>query len=117
MLDYLKTVRDRMRSNREIDSLDDRVLMELGISRYALRKLSATSQTVMRRFTAMSSRQNVAPTALSSDMQNMSVLVERCRNCGNTRACAEFLDDSSVGSERAAFCPNFAEFRRLSHRA
>lgn len=116
VMGFLKTFRDRTRSTREIDSLGDNVLADLGISRAGLQKLSSTSQVVMRRFAAMSTRQGVEPADIKGDLQDFSVLVERCKNCGETRACAKFLADSSVGADQAAFCPNLPEFRRISHK-
>ncbi|HEY9037990.1 MAG TPA: DUF6455 family protein [Roseovarius sp.] len=114
MLDYFKTFRDRMWSSREIDSLDERLLEDIGISRFGLRNLSSTSKLVMRRLMAMSTRQNVDESALLGDLQNLSVVVERCKNCRKTRACAKYLAAQSVSPDEATFCRNLAEFRRLS---
>ncbi len=117
MLDYLKRIRGRMRSTREINCLDERVLEDLGISRSGLRNLSSTPQAVMRRFTAMSTRQCVDDGALSDDLQHLSGLVSRCQSCSKTRACEKFLVEPAAAAEQATFCPNFAEFRRLSDQA
>lgn len=117
MFNYLKTFRDRVRSNREIDSLDDRALADIGISRFGLRNLSSTSQLVIRRLTAMATRQNTDHTALLGDLQNLSFVVERCKNCGQARTCAKFLADPSVDADHATFCPNLGEFRRLAHKS
>lgn len=114
MLDYIRTFRSRVVTAREINSLDDSVLADLGLSRVGLRELSLTPQPIMDRLTAMARRHQVDRPTLSGDPQIMSALVKSCAGCRETRECSRFLADPAAQGEQATFCPNFAEFRRLS---
>lgn len=114
MLDYLKSFRGRARLSREINFLGENVLADLGVTRTGLRQIMRTPQAVMRRMLAMATRQRVEQPVLLRDLQKLPVLIERCGECRNTRACADFLGDASADSAQATFCPNLADFKRLA---
>lgn len=114
MLNSIKVACKRMRTAREINSLNQQILDDLGISREGLRKLLFTPTIVMRRLTAMATRHHVSQPYLSSDLQLLSTLAASCSTCSLARACAEFLGDNRAIREQAAFCPNYAMLSELS---
>jgi hypothetical protein len=118
MAPFTHWVRDwlaRSHRAREIESLSDRDVRELGIDRNTLRELASHPADVPERMSRMARVFGVDPAAIHRQRGRGFDMTMTCGLCRDRKACArELFGDAPSSPERCGFCPNAAAFRNLA---
>lgn len=117
MFDRFKTVIQRWSQIAEIESLAERDLADLGMSRDQLISLVRLPQDLPDRVEAMGAQHGLTPLALQRDAPTWVELLSTCGHCAQRGRCAKALAQGGAEARAAReFCPNAAEFRALAQR-
>ena len=118
MFDRIKTLLTRWHDFNEVDSLSDRDLADLGMSREQVRAFAQMPPDVGQRVTAMATIFGVPEADLKRDHSQWVELLSSCSRCGDRVACGQALARGEITRpEDAGFCPNRGTFTGLARSA
>ncbi|MDE3027726.1 MAG: DUF1127 domain-containing protein [Paracoccaceae bacterium] len=114
MFELLKEKLAQAREVREIEAMDPRELDEIGLSRDDLINIAETPNAVCRRMEAMAAVHGIDAETMNQNRVDYGQLLAKCRHCGQTAHCADFLGDANVAGDGAEFCPNHSDYVALA---
>ena len=114
MFEHLKEKLAQAREVREIEAMDARELDEIGLSRDDLISVAQTPNAVRDRMETMAAVHGIDAETLNQNRVDYVELLAKCRHCGQTAHCADFLGDASVAGDGAEFCPNHSDYVALA---
>ncbi len=114
MFEHLKEKLAQGREVREIEAMDARELDEIGLSRDDLISVAQTPNAVRERMEAMAAVHGVSASILNENRVDYVELLAKCRHCGQTAHCADFLGDARAAGDGADFCPNHSDYVALA---
>jgi hypothetical protein len=115
MLDRIRALIRHLHEVAEVNSLTDRDLDDIGISRAQVLDFLAMPRDIAERVTAMGAIFGVPEAALRRDHAQWVDLLSTCGHCIDRGACAKVLarGSATTGSE-APFCSNRDAFEDLA---
>jgi len=118
MFDRIRALLHRLHEVNEVDSLTDRDLADLGMSRSQLREFLRMPHDISERVTAMGAIFGVPEAALRRDHGEWVELLTTCGHCTERRTCARVLSlGPEVDPASVDFCGNSEVFATLVPRA
>jgi hypothetical protein len=112
---WIKDVLHCRRAVREVDTLSERDLHELGLSRDEARAFARIPPEVTARVARMASVYGLGADDIQHDIPGYRALVAACATCGRAGECRDRLEDAArLTPADMAFCPNAATFGRLA---
>ncbi len=113
MFDQIKELMARWHAMREVDSMTDRDLDDLGMTRGQVNRFVRMPRDVPDRVAAMAGIFGLSADQIKADHGRYLDLLDTCGTCGHRGACIRRLDgDPAQAQDR--FCPNAAEFRNMA---
>ncbi len=115
MLDKIKELVSRWRSVQEIDSLTDRDLDDLGMTRAQVTKFALMPHDVPDRLAAMAAIFDLSAADLKRDYTAYLDLLGTCGSCRDRAACTRVLARGDLSKPAdCGFCPNAESFAELA---
>ena len=115
MFDRIRTLIDRLHEVQEVNSLSDRDLDDLGMTREQILGFLKMPRDISERVTAMGKIFGVSDLELKRDHSQWVDLLTVCGHCADRAACAHVLaKGASAQSSEAVFCGNRKSFTDLS---
>jgi len=115
MLEKLHRLLTYYRNLAEVESLGDRELADLGVSRDQARALAALPDDVPGRVAAMGRIFGISEAELTAQRHIWQELLSVCHQCRELPACRALMDTGTGTPDEAGFCPNRHEFADLRH--
>lgn len=107
MFDRIRALIDRWHDLRSIDTLSDRELDDLGLSRAQLAEFISIPADVPDRIARMAAVFGVPEAELQANRADYLELLGTCHHCAASAACAHALHHGDIRSPAdATFCPN-----------
>jgi len=111
MFDRLKSLLKRWRDTADVESLTERDLSDLGVTRDQVRRFVRMPPDVPNRVVAMGAIYGLSEGELRRNHQTWTDLLEICATCPDRGACRHVLAKAALANPRdAAFCPNRDNF-------
>jgi hypothetical protein len=113
MFDRIRTLLNRLHEVKEVDTLTDRDLDDIGISRAQMLDFLRMPEDINERVLAMGAIFGVPAADLKRDHGLWLDLLTTCGHCTDRAACSHALDQGADPAE-CGFCGNRAAFSDLS---
>lgn len=113
MFDRIKELMARWHAMREVDSMTDRDLDDLGMTRSQVNRFVRLPRDVPDRVAAMAEIFGLSAEDVKADHGRYLDLLDTCGTCGHRGACKRMLDGDHKHAPDG-FCPNAAEFRDMA---
>ena len=117
MLERMRRMMERWRTEGEIARMEGRDLAELGLDRAELTELARMPGDVPERMERMAEIHGLTPAALTRDRGGYLEMVATCGHCGARKICAEVLDSGTGDPLYCGFCPNSETYRKMARDA
>lgn len=118
MFDRIKTLLSRWHDIKEVETLTDRDLADLGMTREQVRAFVQMPHDVAKRVTAMATIFGVPEADLKRDHAQWVDLLSTCGNCAERGACSLVLAKGDQSRpEDAGFCLNRGSFAQMGPNA
>jgi Family of unknown function (DUF6455)/Domain of unknown function (DUF1127) len=117
MFDRIRNLIDRLHEVQEVNSLSDRDLDDLGMSREQVLGFLRMPRDISERVTAMGRIFGVSEVELKRDHAQWVDLLTVCGHCADRAACAHLLAKGQAAqTTEAQFCSNSGSFADLAAR-
>ena len=113
MLDRIRALIAHLHDVQEVNSLNDRDLSDLGMSRDQVLAFLRMPHDVTDRVTAMGAIFGIPAADLKRDHAQWVDLLTTCGQCADRARCASVLAGGKDKAE-ASFCPNLPTFKDLA---
>jgi uncharacterized protein YjiS (DUF1127 family) len=110
----IEAQRRRCALERELDSLDDRAIADIGITREQIPAIAAAWPDAPQLLRQMMERLGVAPEPLLGDPSLRRELAWNCVACPNRSQCRRWLKSAKPADGYRSFCSNAAGLDRLT---
>jgi hypothetical protein len=110
MFDRIKALVDRWHDLREVESLTDRDLEDLGMSRAQVLHFTRMPYDVADRVAHMAAVFGLTEDELQKDYGAYLDLLDTCGGCTERGPCARILASGQASPDRCLFCPNAPAF-------
>lgn len=115
MFDRIRALLHRLHDHAEVESLSDRDLSDLGMSRDQLHAFLRMPQDIAERVTAMGAIFGVSEAELKRDHAQWVDLLSVCGHCADRGACSKVLVRGPAAVPASSrFCGNTATFAHLA---
>lgn len=118
MLEQIRALVTRWRALKEVESLTDRDLMDLGMTRAQVETFARMPLDVADRVTAMATNFGISAADLKTNYPEYLDLLTACGRCHDRAACGLVLAKGELARPSdAAFCPNAPVFAQKGNLA
>ena len=118
MLEQIRALVTRWRALKEVDSLTDRDLMDLGMTRTQVETFARMPLDVADRVAAMAANFGIGAADLKANYEEYLELLSTCGRCQDRAACGLVLAKGELARpSEAAFCPNAPVFAQMGNLA
>ena len=118
MFDRIKTLLERWHEIREVETMSDRDIEDLGLTRDQLAHFVRMPSDIEDRVTHMAAVFGLSEVEVSANHAQWVELLEVCGGCTDRVACAHVLaKGADAHPADCSFCRNRASFEALTHPA